>query len=296
MRNITIEKNIVYGEAVGEYVTADLYYPQSHDRELPVVVLIHGGAFQSGSKEMYRSVGSKLATDGYFVMAINYRLSTPASATYPGALEDVGQAMNWIVLHANERGLDPLRIGIIGDSAGAYLATMFSLTRQPFSYRICAVVAVYGIFDLSAECREEKYATTTNMFEQFLGIPYEGNVEAFDKASPISHVEEAIANPIFDTDYYLIWGKTDPIINPNQSIVFYEHLKKAKIQVITSEIPDKGHLWFNELPTVEGGTVDDYPNTIIYPKILCFLEGSVWNSLDGNFSRKQIAVLDRLKD
>lgn len=296
MENIIIEKNIVYGETNDEYVTADLYRPSKNNIELPVIVLIHGGAFQSGSKDMYKSLGSKLATDGYFVMAINYRLSTPTYATYPGVLEDIKQAMNWIVFHAHERGLDPTKIGLIGDSAGAYLATMFSLTHQPFSYRICSVVAVYGIYDLSAECREEKYASDTNMFAQFLGIPYKQNPEAFDSASPISHIEDAVANPIFDTKYYLIWGKTDPIINPNQSNIFYESLKKAKISVITSEIPDKGHLWFNELPTIEGGTVDYYPNNILYPKILHFLKESLQESLQGNFSEKQIEVLDRLKD
>lgn len=288
---VIVEKNVVFGETEREYLTADLYKPAQCEEELPILVLIHGGAFQTGSKEMYRDWGEHLAQEGYFVMAINYRLSTPAYATYPGVLNDLRMALNWLVGQANARGLNVGKIGLIGDSAGAHLASLFALKSQAFSYRIRAVVGVYGVYDLVEECKNPVVERGYNVSERFLGFSFKENEEAFKEASPITHIPYAVSCPTFDTSFYLIWGKADKVLNSVQSTRFYEELKEAKITVETTEIEDQGHFWFNELPGIEGGKVTDYPNNIVYPKIIRFLQEHVRNVENGNFSKRQLASL-----
>ncbi|HJF33913.1 MAG TPA: alpha/beta hydrolase [Sporosarcina psychrophila] len=296
MSGIIVEKNLVFGETEREYLTADIYKPSNCIGELPILVLIHGGAYQTGSKEMYKDWGEDFAQEGYFVMAINYRLSTPSYSTYPGVLEDMEMAMNWLVFNANNWKIDVGRIGLIGDSAGAYLAALFALKNEPFSYTICSVIGVYGVYNLLEECINPIIERDNNMFERFLGLPFKGNEKAFIDASPITYINNAVNSPTFDTKFFLIFGGADKVINPMQSKIFSKKLSEANIEVQIAEVEDKGHFWFNQLPGIEGGTVSDYPNNILYPKIISFLNNNVQNAESGNFSRKQLKALSNIEN
>ncbi|MDD4844144.1 MAG: carboxylesterase family protein [Anaerotignum sp.] len=88
MNEIKILKNIVYGETEREYLTADIYLP-TNKTSIPIVILVHGGAFHAGAKEMYENWGTYLAQNGFCAMAINYRLSGPDYPSYSGAIDDV---------------------------------------------------------------------------------------------------------------------------------------------------------------------------------------------------------------
>jgi len=233
-------------------------------------------------------LGGKLAQEGYFVMAINYRLSTPSYSTYPGVLADIEMAMNWLVFNANTWKIDVGKIGLIGDSAGAYLAALFALKHQTFSYTISSVIGVYGVYDLVEECIYPVIERETNMFERFLGFTFKENERAFTDASPTTYINGAAGSPTFDTNFFLIWGGTDKVLNPRQSKIFYEKLRKANIGVEIAEIKDKGHFWFNQLPGIKAGIVNDYPNNI--------LENNVQNAESGNFSRKQLNTLANIED
>ena len=290
----TVEKNVVYGETEKEYLTADLYIPSQPKESLPILVLVHGGAFQAGSKEMYKDWGEKFAQEGYFVMAVNYRLAKPDYASFPGVIEDLKQAMNWLVFNANKRDLDINKIGLIGDSAGAYLSSLFALSNHSFSYRICSVIGVYGLYDLAYECKNPIIVRDVNMNERLLGLPFYGNERAFYEASPIAYVQDAMAVATFDTSFYLIWGEKDTIVNTAQSELFYEALKKANIEVEVTKIEDKGHFWFNQLPKIDGGMVNDYPNNVLTPKIMDFLNRTVRQSLEGHYSKRQINILSKI--
>jgi acetyl esterase/lipase len=288
---IVVERYVVFGKTERELLTADLFQPSNSKDELPILVLIHGGAYQTGSKEMYKEWGEALAGEGYFVMAINYRLATPSYFIYPSVLQDIEMAMNWLVSNANAKRIDVGRIGLIGDSAGAHLAALFALKYQPFSYKICSVVGVYGIYDFIEECKNPVSSRTQNMFEQFLGLPLTGNEDVFIEASPSHYIEKAADNATFDTSFYLVSGGRDKIVNPNQSRLFYEKLKEAGIEAQITEIDDIGHFWFNLLPGIEGGGLHDYPNNVVYPKIISFLHKHVQKSTSVCFSKKRLRLL-----
>ena len=138
----TMEK-ISYSD-VSENDYLDLYLPES-DVSLPLLILVHGGGFFTGdshSKETEYML-EYFKNHGYACASINYRLSD--EATYPAAIEDVKEAVYFLHDHAKEYGLDEERFFIWGESAGAYLATMATVSGDDISVK--ALVDFYGPMD-----------------------------------------------------------------------------------------------------------------------------------------------------
>jgi acetyl esterase/lipase len=95
---------------------------------LPIIVFIHGGSWQSGSKEGYSFVGRALASRGFMVAVPNYRLIP--QVRFPAFLQDNASAVRWLIANAERHGGDPNRIVLVGHSAGAYNAAMLALDSR----------------------------------------------------------------------------------------------------------------------------------------------------------------------
>ncbi len=91
----------------------------------PLIVFIHGGAWQSGDKSMAPNP-SDFTRRGYALASINYRLIGQTS--HPAQIEDCEAAINWLRAHAATFRLDPNRIGVWGMSAGGHLAALLGTT------------------------------------------------------------------------------------------------------------------------------------------------------------------------
>ena len=76
--------------APGERGTYDLYRPDDVGRNTPAVVFIHGGSWDTGSKDIYRFLGQSLASAGVIVAIPNYRLYPQTQ--FPGFVEDAAKA------------------------------------------------------------------------------------------------------------------------------------------------------------------------------------------------------------
>ncbi len=74
---IEIRKDLQYAAHDGVNLAGDYYGPKAPG-EYPIVVAMHGGAWQLGDKTLYQFWGPYLAQGGIAVFAINYRLSKPA--------------------------------------------------------------------------------------------------------------------------------------------------------------------------------------------------------------------------
>src|SRR5260370_40090329 len=118
--------DIVFAEHDGVTLFGDLYLPQGL-RKGPVLVGVHGGGWQVGDRKFYTNWGNYLATNGYAVFAIEYRLMKPGVKTWPGAVYDTRAAVQFVRAEAAEFGLDAERGGFIGDSAGAHLSAVVTL-------------------------------------------------------------------------------------------------------------------------------------------------------------------------
>ncbi|OWP61491.1 alpha/beta hydrolase [Hymenobacter amundsenii] len=109
----------------------DVYAPKMQSaRPYPVVVFIHGGNWNSGSKSLYSFVGRRLAKQGVVAVVINYRLSPQVRV--PQMADDCARAVVWTQQHIGEYGGDPARIFLMGHSAGGGLAALLATDDNLF--------------------------------------------------------------------------------------------------------------------------------------------------------------------
>lgn len=122
-QGVTECRNISYGSH-GQSSLLDVYYPQGTHQPLPTIVSIHGGGYVYGSKEIYRRYGMDMAKRGFAFVNFNYRLAPKWK--FPTPLYDTNAVMEWICKNATRYHLDPSRIILVGDSAGAQLTSQYA--------------------------------------------------------------------------------------------------------------------------------------------------------------------------
>jgi acetyl esterase/lipase len=224
----------------------DLYAPPKEE-PAPAVLCVHGGSWRGGTRGTYRHLGPFLASAGYAVFAIDYRLVENGRHRHPAAAEDVRAAAQFLKTHAAELKIDPNRIALMGDSAGAHLAALIALT-EPGLARV--LVGVYGIYDLAAhytyECSTRPHE---NAAEALLGVSLCDDRRAYFDASPLSYVTRRPNAPAV----LLAWGTVDDIVDPRQSEAFRDALKAAGFYVRTVVLMAP-HYWMSE-PLEERGSL-----------------------------------------
>ena len=122
-QGITQCRNISYGSH-GKWNLLDVYYPDGTTEPLPTIVSIHGGGYVYGTKELYRRYGMDMARRGFAFVNFNYRLAPKWH--FPAPLWDVNSVMEWVCKNAARYHLDPSRVILVGDSAGAQLASQYA--------------------------------------------------------------------------------------------------------------------------------------------------------------------------
>ncbi len=139
-------ESVVFKRTDSCEIGLDVYPAADGPGAAPVVVWIHGGALITGtSRGMQVAVRDGLARAGFAQVSINYRLAPETKL--PAILSDVVDAFAWVRAEgARQFGLDPARVGVVGRSAGGYLALMTGRHVQPLPR---AVVALYGYGDVA---------------------------------------------------------------------------------------------------------------------------------------------------
>ena len=114
---------------------------------VPGIVYFHGGGHVFGSLDTHDSVARSLcAGAGCLVMSVDYRLAP--EHRFPAAVDDAWAATTWLAGNAAALGVDPGRIAVAGDSAGANLATVTALmARDAGGPALCFQLLVYPITD-----------------------------------------------------------------------------------------------------------------------------------------------------
>ena len=127
-RTWTTRTDLVYADT-GRDGLFDLVLPDGPGPH-PWLLWVHGGGWHFGSKENVLPYVEHLASTGIAGVVVNYPLA-PASA-YPAAPRAVNAALAHVLEHATEYGLDPDRVVLAGDSAGAQVAAeIATLTTSP---------------------------------------------------------------------------------------------------------------------------------------------------------------------
>ena len=118
-------------DEITQYVTADgeaqearVYLPETGAAGAPVLMYIHGGGWYMGSAEDSDAMARWYASQGWYVVNVDYRLADAKRATWDTAPADVACALTWTVQQADAAGADSKRLTVAGDSAGGHLATL----------------------------------------------------------------------------------------------------------------------------------------------------------------------------
>ena len=163
--NSAVHREVSYAIAVGfRRLAMDIWLPRNAaGTPVPVVVWIHGGAFQLGDR---RELPPTFAKDSVFRLlneagiacaTVDYRHAL--EAPFPAQLHDLKAAVRYLREHAGTLGVDAARIGAWGESAGGHLAALLGLTGgredlegglgvQGHSSAVSAVVDFYGVSSL----------------------------------------------------------------------------------------------------------------------------------------------------
>ena len=121
-------------------------YVQTDTRRRPSVLVIHGGAWTSGSRTAYVGQILELLTDaGYHWFSVDYRLG--GLARFEDALADLRAALAFIRVHADALGVDATRLVLLGEDSGAHLAALLAAERPD---GVVGAALVGGFYDLAA--------------------------------------------------------------------------------------------------------------------------------------------------
>lgn len=232
----------------------DLYLPAAEpNAPLPLIVWVHGGAWQAGSKEGCPAVG--FVEKGYAVASINYRLSR--HAIFPAQIQDCQAAIRWLRAHADEYRIDPNRFGVWGGSAGGHLVALLGTagnveafdvgSHAGVSSRVQAVCDFFGPTDfakMSSFWTTMDHDAADSPESRLIGGPVQERPELVRRANPITYVTKD------DPPFLIVHGDKDPLVPHNQSEMLYDALKKAGVEVTFYTVRGGGHGGFKD-PQVE---------------------------------------------
>lgn len=123
------------------------YRPVASDEPLPALLYVHGGGWTMFSIDTHdRLMREYAGRTGVTVVGVDYSLSPEAK--FPVALDEVLAVLRWLREHGRDHGIDPDRIAIGGDSAGANLSVSASLRLRAAGEPLPAAMLLnYGAFD-----------------------------------------------------------------------------------------------------------------------------------------------------
>jgi acetyl esterase/lipase len=143
----------------GTDTTLDWFAPEGAVHPRTTVIWIHGGAWISGSSQNVDPYLRIIASHGFTAIALNYTVAP--EARYPTALGQLDTALAYLLAHTRELGIDPDRIVLAGDSAGAQYAAQLAVAVTNPAYadefdlhpplnrsQLRAVVLDCGIYDV----------------------------------------------------------------------------------------------------------------------------------------------------
>ncbi|MEO7312371.1 MAG: alpha/beta hydrolase [Chitinophagaceae bacterium] len=215
----------------------DIYLPPKSGKPSPIVINIHGGGWNHGTKESQTGFNTFFKA-GFAVANMEYRLTPQATA--PAAVEDTRCALIYLISHAKELNIDVDKIVIMGGSSGGHLALMGGLLANDHRFdtncpgveniHVAAIIDKYGITDVWDWAYGPNL--TSKSATNWLGT--RAKDEQFAKSlSPYYYVTKN-SPPTF-----IVHGDADPTVPYQQSVALHKQFLEVGVKT--------------EFITVEGG-------------------------------------------
>jgi acetyl esterase/lipase len=220
----------------GPDAVLDIHRPAAVRAGAPTIVWIHGGGFVSGRRSDITNYAKVLAGHGFTVVNLDYTIAPEAH--YPGPIRQVNEALAFLTRNGAALGIDPQRLVLAGDSAGAQIAaqTAAVITNPDYAAAVgvkpgttaanlAGVLLYCGVYDISGMGKD---GGVLGWFVQSAGWAYSGKRDwrgdaLFKTMTVAPHVTAAFP-PAF-----ISAGNADPL-GP-QSVAMARALEAAGVKV-----------------------------------------------------------------
>jgi triacylglycerol lipase len=144
---VTLRLDAVPGPDGAPDVGVHIYTPAANAEPLGCIFHIHGGGFVGGSARELEFLHRPLCAElNCVIISTDYRLAP--ETVFPGAIDDIYAALAWTFAHAADLGVDPARIGVMGESAGGgYAAALALMARDRGDFRLAFQHLIYPMLD-----------------------------------------------------------------------------------------------------------------------------------------------------
>ena len=219
----------------------------------------------TGDKSDLKEWGGRLQKEGMVAVSVNYRFNRDFlgdEASFPGPVQDIKCAVQWLRHNASEYGVDPDRIYILGGSAGGHLATMVGVTGDAAALAsVCAqgegessavagVVSFFSVYDWHSRARQ-RGGSLANNEAKYVGDDCHATAGPCTAASPLSALDPD------DPPMLILHSTDDPTIGVDQSRELAQYAEDLDHDTTYVELNDKGHGWMNDFNDPDIGTVRD---------------------------------------
>jgi acetyl esterase len=266
VKDVRVTQDVIYAKPGVKPLKYDVYSPKSA-KNLPCIVIIHGGGWSSNNEDIMRGLARELVKGGrYLVFSIDYRwinkLDGDAQPNFMHQLiEDVFGAIAHIQEHAALYGGDPTCIAVTGDSAGGHLAEAaatlspligdggFGKTNGVYQYRPSYLPKAKSIDQIKNEITSAVKAVAPSYgaseAADFKTLLEQTDQGYWDAISPSRHVPKASERLI---PHFMVRGTKDLIVNDSMVQRYVDLLKAAGQPVTYIQVEGAGHAFFDWKP------------------------------------------------
>ena len=208
----------------------------------PVLFAIHGGGWYRFDRNNILAGLGHMPDVGVAVVAPDYALAKANQPSWPDNLNNLMNALDWVLNNAAEYGLDSTKITLMGQSAGGHLAALLAIAEsgrldESGGPLVDGLVSVSGPVDLPGLVGESAFAA--GKAQAMLGASFKADPGLWRAASPqwILQTNADINMPTV----LLIHGTADPVVPVDQSIAFESLLKRRNATVTLVQMEKAGH-------------------------------------------------------
>jgi acetyl esterase len=266
--HINVTQDVIYAKPGVKPLKYDVYSPKGA-KNLPCIIIIHGGGWTTNTEDIMRGLARELTKDGKFVVfSIDYRWAgkldgDATNNTMADIAGDVFGAIAHIMEHAAEYGGDPSRIGLTGDSAGGHLsalaATMtnkigtggFGKASGVFEFMPSYIPKNKTVEQVRSEMMSAIKAAAPsygvfagNLLNNYTDDPA-ANDSWKDAIAPLSNIPDASERAV---PQYLLRGTNDPLIKDDAVKTYVDALVKAGQRTEYVQAGGASHAFFDWKP------------------------------------------------
>jgi acetyl esterase/lipase len=212
-----------------------IFYPATAaDKKAPCIVVVHGGGWDSGDNQQLPELNTYLASRGFAVAAISYRLAPHYK--FPAPIEDTREAIAYLKKESERLNIDSTNFVLLGRSAGGQIALLSAYTLKDPAIR--GVISFYAPADMIwgySIPGNPLIMDSRKVMEQYLGGGIQ-QVPANYKASSPNEFVNADSPPTL-----LIHGIRDELVAYEHSKRLHALLDKAGVKNYLLSLPWATH-------------------------------------------------------